>query len=220
MEEGGRNRSVAATAMNASSSRAHTIISIEFKQVVIEGGKKREKLSVIHLVDLAGSEKVGKTGATGDRLKEAAGINKSLSSLGMVISALADKAMGKGKNTIVPYRDSCLTRILQNALGGNSKTLMICAISPATDNYEETLSTLRYADQAKKIQNKAVVNESESDKLIRNLTEEREELKNRVLKMEEMLSKFNMGAITPEMLEQLKEAKDEQRYVNENIVNR
>lgn len=117
-------------------------------------------MSVIHLVDLAGSEKVGKTGATGDRLKEAAGINKSLSVLGLVISALADKATGKGKNIIVPYRDSCLTRILQNALGGNSKTLMICAISPATDNYEETLSTLRYADQAKKIQNKAVVNES------------------------------------------------------------
>jgi len=93
-------------------------------------------MSVIYLVDLAGSEKVGKTGATGDRLKEAAGINKSLSVLGLVISALADKAMGKGKGAIVPYRDSCLTRILQNALGGNSKTLMICAISPATDNYE------------------------------------------------------------------------------------
>ncbi len=115
-------------------------------------------MSVIYLVDLAGSEKVGKTGATGDRLKEAAGINKSLSVLGLVISTLADKAMGKGKGVVVPYRDSCLTRILQNALGGNSKTLMICAISPATDNYEETLSTLRYADQAKKIQNKAVIN--------------------------------------------------------------
>jgi hypothetical protein len=122
------------------------------------------------LVDLAGSEKVGKTGATGDRLKEAAGINKSLSVLGLVISTLADKAQGKTK-VIVPYRDSCLTRILQNALGGNSKTLMICAISPATDNYDETLGTLRYADQAKKIQNKAVVNESETDKLIRTLTE-------------------------------------------------
>ena len=164
---------------------------------------------------MAGSEKVGKTGATGDRLKEAAGINKSLSTLGLVISALADKALGKGKDVIVPYRNSCLTRILQNALGGNSKTLMICAISPATDNYEETLSTLRYADQAKKIQNKAVVNESETDKLIRNLTEEREELKLKVQKMEEMLSKFNMGSISPDMLEQLKEAKDQQKYVNE-----
>lgn len=129
--------------------------------------KKVEKLSVIFLVDLAGSERVEKTGAEGTRLKEAAGINKSLSVLGLVISNLADKAMGKGKNTVVPYRDSCLTRILQNALGGNSKTLMICAISPATDNYDETLSTLRYADQAKKIQNKAIVNESETDRVIR-----------------------------------------------------
>ena len=91
---------------------------------------------MIHLVDLAGSERVEKTGAEGTRLKEAAGINKSLSILGLVISNLADKAMGKGKNTVIPYRDSCLTRILQNALGGNSKTLMICAISPASDNYD------------------------------------------------------------------------------------
>ena len=135
------------------------------------------------MVDLAGSEKVGKTGATGDRLKEAAGINKSLSALGLVIEKLADQAMGKTKNVVVPYRDSCLTRILQNALGGNSKTLMICAISPASDNYEETLSTLRYADQAKKIKNKAVVNESETDKMIRNLTAEKEELKEKVAKM-------------------------------------
>ena len=135
MDEGSKNRSIAATEMNASSSRAHTVISIEFRQRETIQGKKREKLSVIHLVDLAGSEKVGKTGATGDRLKEAAGINKSLSVLGLVISTLADKAMGKGKGSVVPYRDSCLTRILQNALGGNSKTLMICAISPANDNY-------------------------------------------------------------------------------------
>jgi hypothetical protein len=212
MEEGGRNRSIAATEMNASSSRAHTIISIEFKQTEVgENGKKREKLSVIHLVDLAGSEKVGKTGATGDRLKEAAGINKSLSVLGLVISALAEKSQGKGKG-VVPYRDSCLTRILQNALGGNSKTLMICAISPATDNYEETLSTLRYADQAKKIQNKAVVNESETDKLIRTLTQEREELKDKLLKMEEMFKKFSM---TPEMLEQRSEAEAQLKFLAE-----
>jgi kinesin family member 13 len=103
-------------------------------------------------------------------------INKSLTVLGMVISSLADKALGK-KNTVVPYRDSVLTRILQNALGGNSKTLMICALSPATNNYEETLSTLRYADQAKKIKLHAVVNESDQDKMIRELKEENEKLK-------------------------------------------
>lgn len=130
----------------------------------------------MNLVDLAGSEKVDKTGATGARLKEASSINKSLSTLGMVISTLADNEIdGTDKN--VPYRDSVLTKLLKNALGGNSKTIMICAISPAyvlnnntksynlyinflfiKDNYEETLSTLRYADQAKKIKNKAVVN--------------------------------------------------------------
>ena len=137
-------------------------------------------------------------------MKEAAGINKSLSVLGLVISTLADKALGKVKDIVVPYRNSCLTRILQNALGGNSKTLMICAISPATDNYEETISTLRYADQAKKIQNKAVVNESETDKLIRTLTEEREELRDKLIKMEEMFKKFSLS---PEELEQQMEAK-------------
>ena len=137
--------------MNQTSSRAHTIITIEFKQVIIDDGRKMEKFSVINLVDLAGSEKAGQTGATGDRLKEGCAINKSLTVLGTCISVLADKAMGKDKKAVVPYRDSNLTRILQNALGGNSKTIMICAISPASMNYEESLGTLRYADRAKKI---------------------------------------------------------------------
>lgn len=103
------------------------------------------------MVDLAGSEKAGQTGATGDRLKEGCAINKSLSVLGLVISTLADKAMGKAKGQVVPYRDAALTRILQTALGGNSKTIMVCALSPSFMNYEETLSTLRYAERAKKI---------------------------------------------------------------------
>jgi len=176
MEDGAKNRTIGSTLMNASSSRAHTIMTIEFKKIEMINGKKTEKFAVINLVDLAGSEKAGKTGASGDRLKEGCAINQSLSSLGLVISKLADKAMGK-KNIVVPYRDSALTRILQNALGGNSKTLMICAISPASDNYDETLSTLRYADQAKKIKNNAVINESEQDKMIRELREENEKLK-------------------------------------------
>jgi len=135
------------------------------------------------LVDLAGSEKAEQTGATGDRLKEGCAINKSLTCLGQVISVLADKAMGKGKNQVVPYRDSALTRMLQNALGGNSKTIMICALSPADTNYEETLGTLRYADRAKKIQNKATVNESPQDKMIRELKEENERLKKQLAGM-------------------------------------
>lgn len=122
-------------------------------------------------MDLAGSERADSTGAVGDRLKEGSAINQSLSTLGNVISALADVSMGK-KKVLVPYRDSVLTKLLQSALGGNSRTIMIAALSPADINYDETLSTLRYADRAKKIQNKAVVNESPTDRLIRELKEE------------------------------------------------
>ncbi|OON14670.1 kinesin motor domain protein [Opisthorchis viverrini] len=150
--------------MNETSSRAHTLVTLTFDQLYGEvhsnGSRKR---SVINLVDLAGSEKAGQTGATGDRLKEGANINRSLSALGNVISALAD-----GKK-VVPYRDSVLTKLLQNALGGNSKTIMIAAISPADINYQESLSTLRYADRAKRIKNKAIVNEDPMEKLIREL---------------------------------------------------
>lgn len=122
--------------------------------------------------------------------------------LGIVISNLADKATGKGKNIVIPYRDSVLTRILQNALGGNSKTLMICALSPATNNYDETLSTLRYADQAKKIKNCAVVNESEQDKMIRELQGENDKLKELLAKiqtpggMNMMMSSSQMNSLS------------------------
>jgi len=177
MDEGYENRSVGSTQMNATSSRAHTIITIEIKQVIFEGGRKLEKFSVINLVDLAGSEKAGQTGATGDRLKEGCAINKSLTVLGQCISTLADKAIGKAQGTVVPYRDSALTRILQNALGGNSKTIMVCALSPASINYEETLSTLRYAERAKKIKNQAIINESPQEKMIRELRVENDKLK-------------------------------------------
>ena len=209
MAHGNKNRTIAATQMNASSSRAHTIISIELTQKEIIYGNVTEKFSVINLVDLAGSEKVSKTGATGDRLKEGSSINKSLTVLGMVISALADIAMGK-KGKVIPYRDSSLTRILQNALGGNSKTLMICAISPSNDNYDETLSTLRYADQAKKIKCHAKINESPKDKMIRELKEENEKLR-KELSMKE-------GKVLPDDVNEendLKMKLMEQGYVNE-----
>lgn len=179
MEKGNTNRSIGSTQMNATSSRAHTIFTIEFKQIKINGDRKTEKSSVINLVDLAGSEKAGQTGATGERLKEGCAINKSLVVLGSVIEALAEKSSGKAdkKGIVIPYRDSALTRILSNALGGNSKTVMVCALSPASVNYEETLSTLRYADRAKKIKNHAIVNETVQEKIIRELTEENSELK-------------------------------------------
>lgn len=112
MEEGYKNRSIGTTLMNATSSRAHTIITIEFKQIEVIDGRRTEKFSVINLVDLAGSEKAGQTGATGDRLKEGCAINQSLTVLGQCINILADKAQGKSKGIVVPYRDSALTRIL------------------------------------------------------------------------------------------------------------
>lgn len=185
MEEGTRNRTVAATNMNATSSRAHTIVGVTFTQKrKNEAGEETAKTSLINLVDLAGSERADSTGATGDRLKEGAAINQSLSSLGNVIAALVDKA--NGKNVRVPFRDSVLTKLLKNALGGNSKTMMIAAISPADINYDETLSTLRYADRAKQIKTTAKVNEDPTEKLIRELKEENE-------KLMEMLKKAQSG---------------------------
>ena len=196
MEEGYQNRTIGSTLMNNTSSRAHTIVTVEFKQVQAVGKTKSEKLSKINLVDLAGSERANSTGATGERLKEGCNINKSLLILGNVINTLADKASGKKKDVLPPYRDSALTRILQNALGGNSKTVMICALSPASINYEETLSTLRYADRAKKIQNKAVINESEHDKVVRLLKEENNDLKK---KIEELSKKLLGGGVVEDV---------------------
>lgn len=180
LDKGNEHRTVGATQMNATSSRAHTVLTISFSQVFYDdstGKPLNRKQSDINLVDLAGSERAGKTGATGDRLAEGSNINKSLSCLGKVITALAKKSTAAGKGEVVPYRESKLTRILQNALGGNSKTTMIAAISPATFNFEETLSTLRYADQVKSIKNQAVVNETPQERLIRELKEENERLK-------------------------------------------
>ena len=180
IEYGTTNRTIGATNMNATSSRAHTVTTITFKQTFFTGGRPtNQKESNINLVDLAGSERQRTTGADAERLKEGSNINKSLSFLGKVISILADKASGKkgAKDTVVPYRESKLTRMLQNALGGNSKTAMIAALSPASINYEETYSTLQYANQVKAIKNQAKVNENPQDKLIRELKEENERLK-------------------------------------------
>ncbi|KAF8359596.1 klp-6 [Pristionchus pacificus] len=175
INEGTKNRTVAATAMNATSSRAHTIVKIKFNQKTKKGGGgTTTKTSEINLVDLAGSERQDKADTEGDRLKEGIVINQSLTTLGRVIKALADQQSSKGKKggNQVPYRDSALTCLLKNALGGNSKTIMIAALSPADDNYEETLSTLRFADRAKSIKTKAVVNESATERMIRELKEE------------------------------------------------
>ncbi|KAF8782896.1 Kinesin-like protein KIF28P like protein [Argiope bruennichi] len=176
LDLGTTNRSIASTNMNATSSRAHTIVGITLIQKSRNvKGQETSKTSVVNLVDLAGSERASATGATGDRLKESAAINQSLSCLGNCIHSLAERATGR--NIRVPYRDSVLTRLLMNALGGNSKTIMIACISPADINFEETLSTLRYADRAKQIKTVATINEDPTETLIRELRAENDRLK-------------------------------------------
>ncbi|KAM7345491.1 kinesin heavy chain 73 isoform 1-T1 [Cochliomyia hominivorax] len=182
MTEGNKSRTVAATNMNAESSRSHAVFSVVLTQILTDQttGVTGEKVSRMSLVDLAGSERAVKTGAVGDRLKEGSNINKSLTTLGLVISKLADQSNGKksGGDKFVPYRDSVLTWLLKDNLGGNSRTVMVATISPSADNYEETLSTLRYADRAKRIVNHAVVNEDPNARIIRELRHEVETLRN------------------------------------------
>ncbi|XP_077907503.1 kinesin-like protein KIF16B isoform X9 [Ictidomys tridecemlineatus] len=183
MDAGNINRTTAATGMNDVSSRSHAIFTIKFTQAKFDSEMPCETVSKIHLVDLAGSERADATGATGVRLKEGGNINKSLVTLGNVISALADlsqdaaNSLVKKKQVFVPYRDSVLTWLLKDSLGGNSKTIMIATISPADVNYGETLSTLRYANRAKNIINKPTINEDANVKLIRELRAEIARLK-------------------------------------------
>ncbi|KAF2460013.1 hypothetical protein BDY21DRAFT_281451 [Lineolata rhizophorae] len=183
MDEGNKARTVAATNMNETSSRSHAVFTLTLtqKRHDVETSMDTEKVAKISLVDLAGSERATSTGATGARLKEGAEINRSLSTLGRVIAALADLSSGKKKNaSMVPYRDSVLTWLLKDSLGGNSLTAMIAAISPADINFEETLSTLRYADSAKRIKNHAVVNEDPNARMIRELKEELAQLRSKL----------------------------------------
>ncbi|XP_032317688.1 kinesin-like protein KIF16B isoform X5 [Camelus ferus] len=183
MDAGNINRTTAATGMNDVSSRSHAIFTIKFTQAKFDSEMPCETVSKIHLVDLAGSERADATGATGVRLKEGGNINKSLVTLGNVISALADLSQDasnpfvKKKQVFVPYRDSVLTWLLKDSLGGNSKTIMIATISPADVHYGETLSTLRYANRAKNIINKPTVNEDPNVRLIRELRAEIARLK-------------------------------------------
>ncbi|KAI9164650.1 hypothetical protein H9P43_008509 [Blastocladiella emersonii ATCC 22665] len=184
VETGNQLRTVAATNMNDTSSRSHAVFQVILTQKRFddETGMSSEKVSRISFVDLAGSERANSTGATGQRLKEGANINKSLTSLGKVISALADLGAGRAsKNAHVPYRDSVLTWLLKDSLGGNSKTHMISCVSPASINASESLSTLRYSDRAKRIVNKAKVNEDPNAKLIADLKAEIELLRRKLM---------------------------------------
>ncbi|XP_066412402.1 kinesin-like protein KIF1A isoform X10 [Molothrus aeneus] len=196
MDSGNKARTVAATNMNETSSRSHAVFNIIFtqKRHDAETDITTEKVSKISLVDLAGSERADSTGAKGTRLKEGANINKSLTTLGKVISALAEMDSGPNKNKkkkktdFIPYRDSVLTWLLRENLGGNSRTAMVAALSPADINYDETLSTLRYADRAKQIRCNAVINEDPNNKLIR-------ELKDEVARLRDLLYAQGLGDI-------------------------
>ncbi|KAM9630419.1 kinesin-like protein KIF17 isoform 4-T4 [Morphnus guianensis] len=187
METGWRNRAVGYTLMNKDSSRSHSIFTVNMEIYnVDEQGQDHLRAAKLNLVDLAGSERQSKTGATGERLKEATKINLSLSALGNVISALVD-----GRCKHIPYRDSKLTRLLQDSLGGNTKTLMVACLSPADNNYDESLSTLRYANRAKNIKNKPCINEDPKDALLREYQEEIKKLK---AILAEQMSAHNLSA--------------------------
>lgn len=182
MTFGTTHRKTAATNMNSDSSRSHSLFTIYIETAENDAqGEQRIKAGKLNLVDLAGSERSSKTGATGQTLKEGIKINLSLTALGNVISCLVD-----GKSQHVPYRDSKLTRLLQDSLGGNTKTVMIAACSPADYNYEETMSTLRYAARAKAIKNKPKVNEDPKDALLKQYEDE-------IKKLKAMLEAMNKG---------------------------
>ena len=185
LEAGSAKRATASTAMNKTSSRSHAIFTLFIDGVRREASAAESEdddnsalttgiTCKFHLVDLAGSERVKKTQATGDRYKEGVSINLGLLALGNVISALGDDS---GPKQHIPYRDSKLTRLLQDSLGGNAHTLMIACVSPADDNIDETISTLRYADRARKIKNKPIVNLDDKNELVARLRREIQELR-------------------------------------------
>uniref|UniRef100_A0A0K8TKQ0 Putative kinesin-like protein n=1 Tax=Tabanus bromius TaxID=304241 RepID=A0A0K8TKQ0_TABBR len=207
---GNIQRTTASTNMNDTSSRSHAIFTITFVQAGFLNDMPSETVSKIHLVDLAGSERANATGATGQRLKEGAHINKSLVTLGSVISALADQTNRTEQNKrilYIPYRDSVLTWLLKDSLGGNSKTIMVAAISPADCNYSETLSTLRYANRAKNIINKPTVNEDPNVKLIR-------ELRDEICKLKSMLTN-EVPSSSSKVLEDLLKKEAQEKVLTE-----
>lgn len=219
LDQGQKYKTIASTSMNDTSSRAHTIFQIYLTQTSKVGKKNARKRSIISLIDLAGSERQSKAQTTGQRLKEGAAINLSLTMLGNVIKTLAE-----GKEEYVPYRNSILTFLLKESLGGNAKTIMISTISPAASNYEESLSTLQYANRAKSIKNKARINEDSTSRIINALKEEIEKLKNQLnersqhsqenellrlqlLESQKMLDQFGMSDQEKELLAKVQKEK-------------
>ena len=209
LKRGGNLRATSATYMNDVSSRSHAVFLITVEQMtkeLNEGNKTQIKVGKLNLVDLAGSERIRITGTTGQQLEESKKINKSLSCLGNVINALTDK---KGKNYI-PYRDSKLTRLLQDSLGGNCKTTMIAMISPSQDAFSESLSTLYFAQRAKKIKNRPIINEDVNNRaLIRKYENELKNLKNELELKNKMLKNNGLVMQLQEEKEQALQDKNE-----------
>uniref|UniRef100_A0A1L8E5K3 Kinesin-like protein n=1 Tax=Nyssomyia neivai TaxID=330878 RepID=A0A1L8E5K3_9DIPT len=203
MNQGNKNRTVGYTNMNEHSSRSHAIFLIKIEMCELDSNSV--KVGKLNLIDLAGSERQSKTGATAERLKEASKINRALSSLGNVISALAENSPH------IPYRDSKLTRLLQDSLGGNSKTIMIANIGPSEYNYNETLTTLRYASRAKTIQNKPVKNEDPQDAKLKEYQAEIERLRQLI---EERQKRERSLPRRRKQKRHEKEEEDEEEYVS------
>jgi hypothetical protein len=198
LEEATSNRASFATRSNSTSSRGHMMATVLFVKIEKDAkgpGRHREQAAKLHFIDLAGSEQVEAGGAAADRLREGSAINLSLTMMGNVLTALAEKSMHPKKKIAIPYKESKLTQILQDTLGGNSKTIMLAALSPADINFEETLQTLRYADRAKRIKNKAVVNTDPTQLLISQLKEENKKL------MEQLQSMMKDGALPSEPID-------------------
>ncbi|OQR88135.1 hypothetical protein ACHHYP_20330 [Achlya hypogyna] len=220
---GSKQRATASTNMNDTSSRSHAICTLTMHQHPASDTEP-SKLSKFHLVDLAGSERAKKTLAEGDRFKEGVHINKALLVLGKVITCLSEKR--KGKAAFAPYREAKLTRLLQDSLGGNSKTVMIACVSPADVNFDETTSTLRYAEQARCIQNTAVVNRDPAESEIVYLRHQVELLK---LQLQQQQPMVDLPADVQELqaelrstknqLEQLRQAKDQWKALAQSHVN-
>lgn len=192
-DRGLTNRTTASTNMNSESSRSHSVFTVVIEMSTKDEttGKDMLRVGKLNLVDLAGSERAKKTGAKDQVLKEGIKINLSLTALGNVISALSEG----GRH--IPYRDSKLTRLLQDSLGGSAKTMMVAAISPADYNYEETLSTLRYANRAKNIKNKPKINEDPKDTMIREFKAEIERLKSMLMQQNPGMLLAQLGVAAP-----------------------
>eukprot|EP00758_Cryptobia_borreli_P016696 Tbor_TRINITY_DN6128_c1_g5::TRINITY_DN6128_c1_g5_i2::g.22714::m.22714/K17914/KIF13; kinesin family member 13 len=218
---GNNSRQTAATKMNERSSRSHAIFKITLTQITTSIPKKQFdkptehiRESLINLVDLAGCERNKKTGAVGDRLKEAANINKSLLCLKNVIDVLVDNSTSKGPKKRIPYRDSHLTSILADSIGGNSKTFMLVTLSPHSDNAEETLQTLKYGSRARQIVSVVHVNENAAGRMMLDLEDELKRMKEQLEKAD---SQTVPGAEIEDLMSQINQHEENMRKIESEI---